>query len=235
MAITRTGSITQFTSTANSSTQGLTVAADAELLIVGISGYTSGEASLFSGGTLTVGGSPMTAVGCDANTGFMQGCLWYKFSPATGTPTLAWNWVGSSTLGYGGRFVYAAYKGVDTGGIRDSDGVQGNMPVSTKSLSCLSGDLIVAFGEEYHASGATASWTNVAEVQALTYTNIVSSSLAEGSPSGSTTVGLTFITAQDGGCAAIVVKPAGAGPSGRIFKLAGEGGGLAGPRRGLAA
>src|SRR5690242_20690674 len=113
-AITRTGSISDFVNTANSGTQGVTVPADAEIMVVGLTGSQSATASFFSGGTLTVNGAALTCLAFDADNTKFQGALCYKVLPSTGAQTLAWDWAGASAAEYGAIFVYAFYKGIDT-------------------------------------------------------------------------------------------------------------------------
>src|SRR6267142_2250649 len=104
MAIVQTGSVLQFTGlgTANTGTVSttITVPADAELVVVGWSGFSS-TANFFSTGsmTFTKGGvdTAMTMVsGADGNTGLWQAAMAYLVLPDTGSnKTLKWDWLGA--------------------------------------------------------------------------------------------------------------------------------------------
>lgn len=220
MAITRTGSVTQFNATTgNTGTQGVTVPADAEIMVFGVTGYPDGgEASYFSGGSVSLNGSAFTAVAGDANNSAFEGSLFYLTLPSTGSQTLSWDWLGAGAItSLGPKGAYAFYKGIDTASpVRDSDGAQAAAdPHTTKSLTAVTNDLIVAFGYQF-ADGfdRTWTWTNATEQQALTLFQDADGSWAEASPTGNQTVSFTSTGSRDGGVCAIVLKPAAVGGGG---------------------
>src|SRR5882724_6123877 len=108
MAIVQTGSVLNFGTlgTANTGTVSstITVPSDAEIVIVGWSGFT-GTASYYSTGsmTFTKGGADtaMTSVtGGDGNNGNWMGGYFYLVLPDTGTnKTLKWDWLGAGVQG----------------------------------------------------------------------------------------------------------------------------------------
>lgn len=225
MAVTRIGSLVESADaerTANTGSESITVPADAEIMIVGVHGYQS-ISSYFSGGAgtrLTIAGAAFTNLTQgDASTSFFMGALFYRLAPATGTQTLAWDWAGTDAPTEPVRIVYGFYKGLHaTTPIRDTDGVQSNLPYTTPSLTAASGDLIVAWGWGYDGADETggSSWTNASVVTdyPTRYGNAVAS-WAEGSPSGNTTVTWSAWTGvEDGGVCALVLTPAAAGAAG---------------------
>lgn len=216
MAITATGSASNFYDTfnLNAGSTSISIPADAEILIVGVVGFITGV-SPFSGGTLTIGGAAMTYVtGGDADTGKMSGGQFYKVLPATGTQTLAWDWTGASAMEGGTLFTWRSYKGINTSGaIRDTDATQqASSPHTSGTLTAQSGDMIVAYSWQYvPGSDATFSWTGATE--AIGYANgsghEVDDSLAEASPTGNQTVSTSVSSSSDGGISAIVLIASG--------------------------
>jgi len=226
-AITRTGSFSTEAHVTNTGSFSVTVPADAEIMVLGVTGFQS-TASYFSSGSVTVGGAAMTAVGFDSDTTKFQGSLFYKVLPATGTQTVAFDWAGTTAPEFGVIFVYAFYKGIDTAStIRSSNGAQqATNPHATSTLTAQSGDLIVAWMAQFTASESTVTWTGATEVQAVTAISQTDGSWAEASPTGNQTVSASGSDNQDGGVGAIVLKPAGGGGGGstsRNFLLLGVG------------
>jgi hypothetical protein len=227
MAITQTGSTLaiQATTTANTGTAStaITVPADAELVVVGVSGFTS--ANGMSGGamTFTKGGvdTAMSATtGGNASTSVWQCGMFYLAVPDTGSnKTLKWDWAGAGASGDPVfNFSLTFWKGVDTASpVRDSDGAQGSsaaLPLSTPTLTAQSGDLIVAFSGFFHAAqdgaGQVDTWSNLTELTEIAHNSYSEGAWATGSPSGNTTVGVSTGTGwEEGGIVAVVVKPAG--------------------------
>lgn len=211
VAPTRTGSISSFTNSANSGSTSITIPADATMLIVGVSGYHP-TTNYFSGGSMTIGGNAMTAVAADGDTSAFMGTLFYLFNPPTGSQTLAWDWIGTNAPNNGILFAWGAYKDLDTSGIRSSSGTQqAANPHTTGTLTAQSGDLIVAFVEQYASSNATFTWTSATEISEFTNFISADASWAEASPTGNQTVSASSSNDSDGGIMAIVLKPAAGG------------------------
>ena len=211
MAITRIGSVGSFTNTSASSTQAITVPSDAEIMVVGIVGWDGGDIPTFE--SATIAGAAMTKVSADYSDCCMMGAIFYRVLPTTGSQTFAWTWAGS-LASYGGQFLYAFYKGIDTSSaIRDSDGAQfSSGPFSTKTLTAQSGDMIVAFVEAYDEYSLP-SWSGASEAKGGNpYYNNTGATWGEGAPSGNTAVGISGWSG-DGGIVAIVLKPATGGAS----------------------
>lgn len=161
---------------------------------------------------MTIGGNAMTAVAADGDTSAFMGALFYVFNPPTGSQTLAWDWVGTSPPVDGGLFAWGAYKDLDTSGIRSSSGTQqaGN-PHTTGTLTAQSGDLIVAFAEQFTVSDDTFTWTSATRISEFTAFDRGDASWAEASPTGNQTVSASSSSSSDGGIVAIVLKPAAGG------------------------
>lgn len=200
MAVTRTGSVTEIESTANTGSQSVTVPADAEVMMVGVSGGTSGGTSnYFSGGSCTIGGASLTLGRDDDNTGArISQCIFYKITPATGAQTFAWDWAGTAALGVGGHIHIAFYKGIHastpigaTGGLQDTDS-----DATTGSLTATNGDAVFCIGSGYGSTGTPTdlSWTNATELDDDTFTSL-RGACAEAFPAGNVTVTVT----QSGG------------------------------------
>src|SRR5262245_36170183 len=229
MAITQTGSISTLnTSTANSGTASstLTVPADAELVIVSV-GTWQNVANYITGGglTFTKGGvdTAMTAgsnLGNAVTTGGFYSALFYLVSPDTGTnKTLKWDFSGSSTANEVTQFSVTYWKGINLASpVRDTSGAQSiGLPCNTGTMTAQTGDLIVAFSGFFSTGGANGSvnsWTNLTTLGQLTNTSNTDGAWATTSPTGNTSVGaLTGTTWEDGSIVALVLKPAGGGPS----------------------
>lgn len=229
--IARTGSPTLagYTRT-NTGTYTITVPADAEIIVVGVTGYYN-TANYFTGGgmTCTKGASDIVmsevAQG-NASTSYFMGAMFYLVSPDTGaSKSLKWDWSGTGTPDNGVPCVYAFYKGIDTSSpVRDSDGAQGADGATTPTLTAQSGDLIVAWGWNYRTdmSGQTPAFTGVTNVGESEEFNLAyvdadtrgCGMWGEGSPTGNQTVQYDANPNNDGGVCAIVLQPAGAPPAG---------------------
>src|SRR5712671_749801 len=106
MAIVQTGSVLQFAGLGSGNTgtvsTTITVPSDAELVVVGWSGF-SATTNFFSGGsmTFTKGGvdTAMTNVP-GGSTADWSGGMWYLVLPDTGSnKTLKWDWIGTGAAG----------------------------------------------------------------------------------------------------------------------------------------
>lgn len=228
--ITQTGSNTQYGPASNANTgtvsSSVTVPADAELVVVAVSGWRS-TANPFSGGsmTFTKGGvdTAMTPViGGDSNTSYNYVGMFYLALPDTGSgKSLKWDWEGSAVMNGAPVFSVTYWKGVDTSSpVRDSDGAQNSdTPYTTPTLTAISGDLILAWAGGLAGAEATVdSWSNLTELAEITIdpANGADGAWATGSPSGDTTVAASTDTNfTDGGIVALVLK-AGSGDSGSI-------------------
>lgn len=203
--VSRTGSVAAISSSANASSQSITVPADAELAVVSLSGWDSTGSSYFSGGAVTLGGDSMTLGKADGGSDANNAAIFYLSNPSTGSQTLAWDWAGSSGADEGVSIIYTFYSNVDTADpIRDSGGQSttgGAGTASTGTLTALEGDLVVAVGA---GNGSSASWTNATEVYDTLYNSNVGT-LAEVSPSGDVSVSVTV--GSYASVSAIVIKP----------------------------
>lgn len=224
-AIAQTGSNTEFNiSTANSGTVSstITVPADAEMVIVGISGYQS-SANYFSAGsmTFTKGGidTAMTSAGGggDSDNAAFYSAMFYMVSPDTGSnKTLKWNWLGSSTATDAPVISVTFWKGINTSTpVRGSGGGQNasGTPYTSSSITAQSGDTIVAWAGGYVVGeGTINTWSNLSLLAQVTHYNNADGAWATGTPSGNTTVAASTNTNyQDGGIIAISLIPAAAG------------------------
>lgn len=220
-AISRIGSLTEIQSSANSGSQAISVPADAQMILVGVSGY-YGSANYFTGGSVTLNGAALTAAsaGSNSSTSYFMGGLFYRFSPSTGTQTLAWDWPGTAAPASGVVIVYGFYKGIDTTAVRDADGKQGQAAsYSTKTLAAQSGDMIVAWGHIYGNGSIGIDWTNalkVADFEASGQYRNAAGTWAEATPTGNVAVSYAHSGGDDGGISAIVVKPSGAPAAVRV-------------------
>lgn len=231
MAITQAGSTLKFdgpNTNTGTVTSTMTVPADAEIALVGWSGYST-TANFYSGGgmTLTKGGvdTAMTvavtgANSADNNTGIWMGAMFYMVAPDTGTnKSLKFDWVGSSSASDGDAMCSVTFwKGIDTGSpVRHALGAQhASAAATTGTLTCVSGDLIVAWVSAYASSvgvdGNADSWSNLTELSELVNEAHADGAWATGSPSGNTTVAISTETGwDDRTITAIVLKPAAAG------------------------
>lgn len=227
MSIARVGSIIEVDTTNLGGVSGstsVTIPTGVDLLVIALSGYIA-TASSFSTHPPTLGGTALTAIAAaDANTSDYNGCLYYMVSPAAGTKTLAWNWV-NAPPGSANNPIMALsfYSGTDlTAPIRDSDGKQtGTGSLTSKTLTIVSGDKLVAWASAFEAAGVTNTftWTNATAVQGVptgtgansstaTASNNSTLDLAEASPAANGTVSVSWSKAQDGALMAIVLKPA---------------------------
>lgn len=224
MAIVQTGSVLQFTafSSANTGTVSttITVPADAELAVVGWSGFEGSTANYFCGGsmTFTKGGvdTAMTsAFPAPGIVGDFSGALFYLALPDTGTnKTVKWDWVGAGTAGDPtGLCSITFWKGMDTTNpVRGSGfGHNTGVPFTTGSITALSGDLIVAWAPCFvsNVEGTINSWSNLTLLSQITHLLNADAAWATGSPSGNTTVAASTSTnIADGSIFAMSLIPA---------------------------
>lgn len=236
MAVTQTGSTTQYTiGNANTGTVSttITVPADAEFVVVGITHYSSTVSTILSNGsmTFTKGGvdTAMTSATTDGDstTSAMMVAMYYMALPDTGSnKTLKWDWAGAGTLSQASGLVSVTFwKGVDTASpIRSVSGTQSTaLPYVTATLTAVSGDLVIAYAGAFYTGpteGSVATWSSLTSLSQLTGVAFAGNSSCDGawattSPSGNLAVGASTSSLwEDGGIIAIVVK---AGASGDTF------------------
>ena len=225
MAIVQTGSVLNFTTT--NTTTGtvsttITVPADAEMVLVGWSGY-SPTPSAYSGGsmTFTKGGVDIAMTSADSlhhgddSTGFAAS-LFYMVLPDTGSnKTLKWSWA-ATPAGDTPICSITFWKGVDIASpFRDSDGGgSGSSPPYTSlgTITAVSGDLIIAWAASFAGPEGTAdSWSNLTLLSQVPFAGGASNAdgaWATGSPSGATLVALSTATNwSDGHIVAASFKP----------------------------
>jgi len=224
-SITQTGSALHFPLTTNAQngtvSSTITVPADAEIVIVGLSNYNNASNTHLSMG-FTKGGV-LTAMnregGADTNNNWETVLFWLA-APDTGTnKTLGWSWT-STTTDVNNAYSVTFWKGIDTASpTRGSTGVNGpNWPRNTATLTCATGDKIVAFAGFYYGAGGgggdVTAWNNLTELTEITNSGPAEGAWATGSPTGNTTVGVQSCTGSEGGIAAVVLKPAMTGGGG---------------------
>lgn len=211
MAIVQTGATQTFTAlgSANTGTVSttITVPADAELVVVGWSGFNN-TTLFFSSGSMTftkgAADTAMTSVaGGDTATSNWACGYFYMFTPDTGSnKSLKWDWAGTGTAGDTSNVCTVTFwKGVDTSGVRGSSGGQNgsNTPYTTGTITAVSGDFIIAMvGAFTTGTGSVNTWSGLTSV---TQTNSASAfgAVAIGSPSGNTTVAASTDTNLDDG------------------------------------
>jgi hypothetical protein len=223
MAITQVGSVLQYdiATDANAGTvsTAIEVPSDAELIVVGVSGFK--EVNYFSSGamTFTKGSADTAMVSCagiaDGSGSYFQAAMFYMVLPDTGTnKTLKWDWAGTNLVSNLPKISITFWKGIDTASpVRDSKGVQaGSPPFTPAQLTAQTGDLIIAFVGIYQGSEeTTTAWSNLTLLSELTMNTGGASdgAWATGSPTGNVTVSCTSWTASnDGGMVATVFKSA---------------------------
>jgi hypothetical protein len=193
--VTRTGSVGEITSTANSGSQSITIPADATLVVVAVSGYSGTTTNFFSGGTLTLNGVTRSVGRTDdAYSSYGMTAIFYWVNPATGSRTLAWNWAGSGVATTGVHIFYAFYKGVDTTNpIKSSGGGHNHTTtVNTGAMTAATGDLAIAVAYANSTTGpASVSWTNAIQAAGSLY-NMDYGAFAENSPSANITITESF-------------------------------------------
>lgn len=222
MAIVQTGSVLQFpnagsTNTGTVSTT-ITVPADAEMVVVGWSGFST-TANFFSGGsmTFTKGGVDTAMVAVPgSDTANWSGGLFYMVLPDTGTnKTLKWDWIGAGAASDPSQLCSVTFwKGVDTASPARGNGFGSGagVPYTTGSISAASGDLFIAWsGFFVTAEGSVTAWSNLSLLSQITFSNSADGAWATGSPSSNVTVGVTTGPGADGCIYCVAFKAAAAG------------------------
>ncbi len=195
MSVTRTGSIIDIHSSANSGSQAVTVPDDAEIMVCGVIGSTADSINDFlSGNPPTIGGQAMSMVrDDDDNFNIILGAIFQKTSPPTGSQTFAWNWGGTNAMPVGGHILIGFYKGVDTANpIRSTGGSQDlDNSATTGSLTAVSGDAAFAVAGAYNNTTLpTITWTNATDLDDDASNNL-QGSCAEAFPAGNVTITAT--------------------------------------------
>jgi hypothetical protein len=203
VAITQTGSTLTFTGSYGSASTGtvsstITVPSDAEIVIVGLSGY-HGASGGFSSMFFTKGGSQtaMTkvATGMDAGVTW-QGALFYQVSPDTGSnKSLTWSYTGGPTDPLRVHSVQF-WKGIDTATpVRSHAGtMRTSLPIETGSMTAQSGDKALAFIGMYTAGNNSSSttWTSpFTSYEELTNATDADAAWGVADPTASTTAKVT--------------------------------------------
>lgn len=225
MGVTQTGSTLTFPGLGSGNTgtvsSTITVPADAEIVVVGWSGY-SVTANFFSTGgmTFTKGGvdTAMTLVsGGDASNGW-SGVMAYLILPDTGSnKTLKWDWAGAGTASDAASLCSVTFwTGTNTASqVRGSSAGQNttNTPYTTGTITAAAGDLIVAWVGAFVGvtEGTVDSWSNLTLLTQITRSGNADGAWATGAPSGNTTVAASTDTnLDDGAIWAISIKAAAA-------------------------
>jgi hypothetical protein len=222
----------------NTGSQSVTVPSSCTGIAVFVGGYFS-SASQWSGGSVSLstdGALTAYGTGGDASGSFHQGAVFYREGNLTaGTQTLSWDWAGTSAPSDGALMVVVFIGGSATASaIRDSDGIQSgsmgdNLLHSTKTLTALTNDLILAFAEMFEPTTTPApTWTNATKVAdydlGAPYRSTIGT-LASATPTGNQTVGVTINASgsDDGSLSAIVIKPGGGGTNATVTAAPGAG------------
>lgn len=206
MAVAITGTVYEIT-ISGSSSQSVTVPADAELALVLVGGY--GQANWVDGGAsqdANVTGWTIASVNLklghstDDSSTYNSSCIMYLKSPTTGSQTFAWS-VG--TFSYGTIYV-VFLKGVATSSyVKARGGAQAFGTASTGSMDAASGDLALAVA----GADSIGSWTN-----ATGYENDTAhADMATVAPSAAVTI--SYGTSNNPGVSGIVIAQ-GAGGGG---------------------
>lgn len=231
MAVTRTGSVIEIDSSANSGSQSITVPTDAEIMVVAVAGYlSSGGSNYFSGTPPTIGGSAMTLGRDDDGDGtYLIQCIFYKTSPATGSQTFAWDWATAAAATLGTQMHIAFYKGSNTSPLGAAGGSQDpDNSATTGSLVVASGDAVFVAAVAYNPTLPTIDFTNATELADNSALGL-QAGCAEAFPSGDT----TFTATHNGGSggipattiSAMVIKQAAGGGSAIVRQMMAQEGG----------
>lgn len=225
MAITQTGSALDFScGTGNTGTASstITVPADAELVVVGVSGFSTTAGFFTTNGamTFTKGGADTTmSKGSTAGSGtsFYSAAIFYLVLPDTGSnKSLKWDWGGTGSAGDSVMCSVTFWKGIDTASpVRTSaGGTTSAMPYTSGAFTSNSGDLDLAFAAGFVnvVEGTVNSWSNLTLLTQCARQGFADAAWATGTTTGSHTVAASTDTNwDDGGISVIVLKPAAAG------------------------
>lgn len=227
MAIVQTGSVLQFPGLGSGNTgtvsSTITVPADAELVVVGWSGFSNTSGFFSSGGmTFTKGGvdTAMNSVAGGDTAGSNWGAgYFYLVLPDTGSnKTLKWDWLGAGVADSANNVCSVTFwKGIDTASpVRGSSAGQSGTtpPYTSGTITAASGDLIIAWVAGFvTAEGTINTWSNLSLLSQITADGpVADGAWATGSPSGNTTVAAsTGTNFDDGGIVAVAFKAAAAG------------------------
>src|SRR5690606_11680408 len=145
--------------------------------------------NFFNNGTVSIGGNNMSLVAANAiaSEGYAHTAMWVLTGAPTGTQSLAWDWVGSSSSDFGAIIIASFYKNVDQSSpVRDfgNDGNQPGSSVATGTMTALEGDAGVAIAG---ADASDLTWTNATEISDGT-SNGVRGAMAEAFPTGDTSI-----------------------------------------------
>lgn len=163
----RVGTPEQFCSNLNTSTQAITVPANANFAVVLMAGFEADAEFLSSAVvSMTINSVSMTSsANADTSTSAMMAGTFYLTNPSTGSQTFAWDFVGTDTTYGGVQFYIVYYAGVNTstpvqstGGEQATDG-----DATTGSLAADSGDAFVGVATGNTAGTCDLGWTNATE------------------------------------------------------------------------
>lgn len=205
----------------------ITVPGDAELVLVGVVGF-SATLHFFSDGVLkfTKGGvdtAMTTVVGGNDDVNFTAGVMFWMVLPDTGAnKTLKYDWGGSGTMDSNHQIMSITFwKGIDTSSpVRFSGGASA-FPITggggNVNLTTVNGDKVVAWVGAFNNSvggateGTADTWQNLTLLSQITHAVDMDGAWATADPTG-TSLAVRLLTAtnfDDGGLSAVVLKPAG--------------------------
>lgn len=219
MAITQTGSVTswvdgEISGTSTGTISGITVPADAEIMLIGVSAFHGTANVISANGVFDISGNTSVGVGGATSTSAWQCALHYILAPATGTQNLDWQW-GATLTDSQVIASMSFWKGIDTGSpVRDSDGSNaGGDSESTPTLTAQTNDVIVAFGGTFDGSNGNLTFSFSPDTTLANITNraYVDAAWGTAAPTGNQAMTWTATGADEGGIAAFVLKPAATG------------------------
>lgn len=225
MAIVQTGSTLTFAApgTGNTGTVSstITVPADATLVVVGWSGYSSTAHTFDQGSmTFTKGGvdTAMTPI-AGGSTSNWGGGAFYLNAPDTGSnKTLKWDWLGTVTTDASGTLCSVTFwKGNDITSTARGTGAAdvAAVPVTSSSITALTGDLIIGWiGAFASPEGSATTLTNCTLISQLTFSGNADGAWVQASPTGNQTIGCSASANwADTTIFGASFKPAASGPS----------------------
>jgi hypothetical protein len=236
MAITQTGSFTTLSGNglyngASGTISAITVPADAEIMLIGVSAFSTTAGRISANGCFNIGAATSVGVGGAGSTSAWQAALHYILAPPVGTQNLEWQWGGGAGAALTDGIVVLGYlflKGIDTASpIRDSDGSNGpGDSESTPTLTAQPGDWIVAYAGIFTSPGVdqTIAWSGGGGATSLAQGANFSHAdggFGKAEPTGNQVMTATATGSSEGGVGAFVIKPAAEAGGGALAWLPG--------------
>lgn len=167
-AVSSVGTPGTFYANTNTGSSNITVPSGASVAVLGISGWSSTDANLYSGGSVTLNGNSCSVGRADDTTTATDfTAIFYCLSPPSGTQAVAWDWIGTNAPSDDSVVHYSFYAGVDVSSAIRSSGGQATTTTSASAgtLTAVSGDYIVAVSYGYaNANPTDMTWTGPTEI-----------------------------------------------------------------------